>query len=177
MKLVILSSSPRINGNSDRLCQELARGAEENGNEVVTLHISQMQIGTCKGCEYCHSHENQCIQKDDMQKVLAILSDADVVAVATPVYYYNVCAQLKLFFDRTYCMYKEFNFKKTIFLATSQAKAQSAMDVPIAGYMGWVRCLPDTTSIGEVTATGVYEMGEIEGHPALKQAYELGKSL
>lgn len=177
MKLLIISSSPRKEGNSARLCLELERGAKEAGHEVVTLHIAPMKIQPCRGCEYCRSHNHQCVQKDDMAVILSELSKADIVAVATPVYFYNVSAQLKLFFDRTYCCYKELPFRKTVFLAATHSKAENAFDTPVAAYKGWVRCLKDTESIAEITAGGVFGAGEIEGHPALLKAYELGKNI
>ncbi len=79
-KVLILSGSPRKGGNSDILCDEFLRGA---------------QVTPCSGCYYCSTHGGACVHKDDMADILQKMIDADVIVLASPVYFYSISAQLK----------------------------------------------------------------------------------
>lgn len=94
-KVLILSGSPRKGGNSDLLCGEFARGAQENGNEVEIIRVAAKKIAPCSGCYYCRAHNGECAHKDDMAEVLQKMIDADVIVMVSPVYFYSIDAQLK----------------------------------------------------------------------------------
>ena len=82
-KVLILSGSPRKNGNSDILCDEFMRGAEESGNRVEKIRVAEKNIGYCKGCYYCKNSGGECVIKDDMAEVLQKMIDADVIVLAS----------------------------------------------------------------------------------------------
>ncbi len=176
-KVLVLSSSPRIGGNSDLICDALIKGVKYAGNEAVKLNIAKMCISPCLGCDYCQSHEGACVQKDDMEQVILEMQKADIVVFATPIYFYNMSAQLKIVIDRTYCTYQNLHFKKTVFIATSADSNEKAMDTAIAGYNSYLSCLKDTVSIGIITVPGVWNKGEVNHSDVIKKVYELGKSL
>ena len=94
-KVLILSGSPRKGGNSDILCQQFAKGAAEAGNEVEIVRVADKKIAPCKACYYCRTHEGECAIKDDMAEVLQKMIDADVIVLATPVYFYSMDGQMK----------------------------------------------------------------------------------
>ena len=100
-KVLILSGSPRKGGNSDLLCREFARGAQESGCDVEILRVAAKKIAPCSGCYYCRAHNGECAHKDDMAEVLQKMIDADVIVMASPVYFYSIDAQLKAVIDRT----------------------------------------------------------------------------
>ena len=98
-KLVLIYSSFRKNGNSERLAKEFERGAQESGLNVQSIFLRDLKYGFCRGCLACEK-TYKCIQKDDIASVIDIVANADILAFATPVYYYSVSGQLKTFLDR-----------------------------------------------------------------------------
>ena len=106
-KVLILSGSPRKGGNSDLLCGEFARGAREGGNEVEIIRVAAKKIAPCSGCYYCRAYNGECAHKDDMAEVLQKMIDADVIVMASPVYFYSIDAQLKAVIDRTVARWLE----------------------------------------------------------------------
>ena len=94
-KVLILSGSPRKDGNSDILCNEFMRGALESGNEVEKIRVAEKKIGFCRACYYCRQSEGICAVKDDMAEVLQKIINADVIVLASPIYFYSIDAQLK----------------------------------------------------------------------------------
>ena len=84
-KVLILSGSPRKGGNSDILCDEFARGAQEVGNEVEKIRVASKKIHPCSACYYCRDHGGACVHKDDMAEVLQKMIDSDVLVLASPV--------------------------------------------------------------------------------------------
>lgn len=89
-KVLVLSSSPRKGGNSDILCDEFILGAKESGNDVEKIFLKDKKINYCVACEYCTKNNGICIQKDDMAEILDKMVKADVIVMATPVYFYTM---------------------------------------------------------------------------------------
>ena len=81
-RILILSGSPRIGGNSDILCDEFMKGAFELGNDVEKINVSKKKIDYCKGCYYCQSHNGECVIKDDLTEILQKIIDADILLLA-----------------------------------------------------------------------------------------------
>lgn len=102
-KLLVLTSSPRPKGNSTILAGEAALGAKDAGAEVKTFRLAKMKIGPCLGCNGCRKPKAAgCVQEDDMRALYAELRAADAVLIATPIYWFTMSAQAKLFMDRLY---------------------------------------------------------------------------
>ncbi len=93
-KVLILSSSPRRGGNSDQLCDRLMAGAQESGHRVEKVFLKDKKINYCTGCGVCVDRQKRCPQKDDMAEVLEKMVAADVIVMATPVYFYTMCGQM-----------------------------------------------------------------------------------
>ena len=98
-KVLIISGSPRKGGNSDLLCDEFMRGAVEAGNEVIKIRVAEKRIGFCNACYYCRQSGGVCAKKDDMADILQKMIDADVIVLASPVYFYSIDAQMKALID------------------------------------------------------------------------------
>jgi len=104
-KVVIVKGSPRRNGNSAILADQVAAGAESVGAEVDVFYLHGMDIQPCDACEACHaSMEDECIVDDDMQNIYPKLRQADALVIACPVYWFTLSAQTKLFMDRCYAL-------------------------------------------------------------------------
>ena len=104
--VLVLKSSPRENGNSNTLAQQVEMGAKEAGAEVESLMLHHMDIRPCDACDVCQE-TGVCIVKDDMQQVYPLLEKADAIVIAGPVYWFTISAQAKLCIDRWYALNNE----------------------------------------------------------------------
>ena len=103
MRVLILNGSPRPNGNTKQMIRAFCEGLEEAGHAFDELDICRMNVHGCLACEYCHGKGNgQCVQKDDMGKVYHALGEADMLVIASPIYYHGLTGQLKCCIDRFY---------------------------------------------------------------------------
>ena len=119
MRITVLNGSPRKQ-NTAAMVDASCEGAKEAGHEVEVLHVGKMKIGGCMGCEYCHTKgEGKCIQKDDMEQVMAAYLDADMIVYASPVYYFDVTAQLSAAMQRVYAIGKPPKATKAALLISS----------------------------------------------------------
>lgn len=175
--ILILSSSPRRGGNSDTLCDEFMRGALENGNRVEKIFLRDKTIHTCNGCSVCSRYQKPCPQKDDAAETIDKMLAADVIVMATPVYFYAMSAQMKTLIDRCCGLYTEMKNKEFYFIATAAEDDDRIMDRIVANFLGFLDCLENPVIKGTVFCGGVWDVGEIEGKPALQEAYELGKQV
>jgi len=176
-RVLILSASPRKNGNSDMLCDRFMAGAQDAGNQVEKIHVQEKKINFCQGCLACQGNGGVCVQNDDMAEILDKMVRADVLVMATPIYFYNMDAQLKVLIDRTCPRYTEIANKKAFFIATSWDERREVMDVAIAGFRGFLACLNNVEEAGIICGTGVEHVGDIEGKPEMTNAYEMGKAI
>ena len=143
-KVLILQGSPRANGNTAWMAEEYKKAAEAAGHEVTK------KIAGCLACEYCHTKGNgQCIQKDDMQELYPLLAQAEVLVLASPIYYFTLSAQIQAPIQRFYSLMKPANVKKIALLLSSHSPgvydAAIAEYKLIAGFCGY-------EDIGVVTA-------------------------
>ena len=175
MKIVIINGSPRAEGNTYILSAEFARGAMDAGNDVEIISLCGKQIKGCLGCKYCYTHKGECVQKDDMQNIMEKLAFTDMVVFASPIYWFDITAQLKAVIDRMYAFGSiGFHFNKTALLLNSGADhvytAAIAQYKAMTGYMKW-------EDKGIITVPNMTEKGSMESSAVLKEVYQLGFSL
>lgn len=181
-KILILNGSPRLNGNTAALIDSFISGANESGHTITKFVLQQMNIHPCLGC-YGGGKNSQspCVQKDDMDKIYPYYKEADIVVLASPMYYWSISGQLKCAFDRlfavTECDPKYISPKKDCIMLMAAEGADDENFEPVLHYynsllhhMGW-------NDIGKVFAGGVTAIGDIKGKPALEDAKNLGKSI
>lgn len=176
-KVLILSGSPRRGGNSDLLCDEFARGARESGNSVEKIRVAEKKIAPCRACYYCRDHGGECAIKDDMADVLQKMIDADVIVLASPVYFYSIDAQLKAVIDRTVARWLEVRGKEFYYIVTCADGERESAERTVECFRGYADCVEDAVERGVIYGTGVYEKGEIAATPALREAYEAGRNV
>ena len=175
--VVILSSSPRKGGNSEKLATAFAKGVEEMGNHVEIVYLREKQYSFCKGCFACQKL-GRCVIKDDAVEIAAKMHDADVLVFATPVYYYSVSGQLKTMMDRANPLYDtDYAFTKAYILATAAEEDWEAVEGTIKAIQGWIDCFDRCELAETIFAGGVTDVGDIDGHPALEKAYLSGKEI
>jgi NAD(P)H-dependent FMN reductase len=176
-KVLVLSASPRRGGNSDLLCDQFMLGAKESGNQVEKILLRDKEINYCLACDACQGNGGNCVQKDDMTEVLDKIIDADVIVMATPVYFYTMSGQMKTLIDRTYSRYLAISNKEMYFIMTAADSRMQAMERTLEGFRGFTSCLEGAKEKGIIYGTGAWNMGDIIGLPAMKQAYEMGKAI
>jgi len=103
MKILVLNGSPRPHGDTAGMVAAFKEAAEQAGHEVAALDVCRMNIKGCLACEYCHGKgHGTCAQKDDMQRIYDLLADANMLVLASPIYYHGISGQLKCAIDRFY---------------------------------------------------------------------------
>ncbi len=176
-KVLILSGSPRKEGNSDILCDEFSRGATESGNVVEKIRVAEKNIGYCRACYYCRDHRGECVVRDDMAEVLQKMIDADVIVLASPVYFYSVDAQLKALIDRTVARWLEVKDKEFYYIVTCADEERESAETTLACFRGYADCVEGAVEKGVIYGTGVYEKGSVRSSRALNEAYLAGKNV
>ena len=175
--VLVISASPRKGGNSDTLCDEFIRGAQESGNHAEKIFLASKNIKYCIGCGVCNTTQ-KCVQKDDMAEILDNMVEADVIVLATPVYFYTMDAQMKTLIDRTVPRYTEIQNKDFYFIVAAADTERKMMERTIEGFRGFTQdCLTGAREKGIIYGTGAWQAGEIKGTPAVKQAYEMGRNV
>lgn len=183
-KIIIIRTSPHRGGNTDLLADEFRRGAEEMGHEVEDIKLSLRKINYCYGC-YGTSNPKSCTrtgtcwQQDDVNDIVAKMRETDIVVFASPVYFYSLSGQMKVFLDRTVQIYgAQYRFRDIYFLSAAESGSRSAMDASLQSLQGWMDCMPGTRLAGVVRGTGVLAPGSIKNHASvMAEAYEMGKKV
>lgn len=176
-KVLILSGSPRKGGNSDLLCDEFMRGAEESGNIVEKIRVAEKKIDYCKACYYCTKHNGECVIKDDMADIMQKIIDSDVLVLASPVYFYSIDAQLKALIDRTVCRWTEVKNKEFYYIATAADDSKFSLECTIQCMRGYADCVESAIEKGAIYAGGFYEAGSIKNSEYMQTAYQMGKNI
>lgn len=175
-KVLILSGSPRKNGNSDILCDRFAKGASESGHKVEKIRVSEKNISYCRGCYACKT-SGKCVINDDMPEILQKMIDADVIVLASPVYFYSIDAQLKAVIDRTVARWLEVKNKEFYYIVTMADEEHTSADTTLACFRGYADCVDGAKEMGVIIGGGAYEKGEIKVLPQFEQAYQMGKNV
>lgn len=177
-KVLILSASPRKGGNSDTLCDEFMRGAQESGHAAEKVFLRDKKINYCIGCGLCNTNNyTKCSQNDDMAEILDKMVAADVIVMATPVYFYTMDGQMKTFIDRCCARYTHIVGKDFYFIAAAADGRDAALERTFDGFRGFLDCLDDAREAGLIYASGVWQKGDVQSTDHLKKAYETGKNL
>ena len=176
MNVLIISSSPRKGGNSDLLCEQFAKGAAEAGHEVEKVNLREKKLSPCRACYGCMK-DHVCSIRDDMAEIFPKLVSADVIVLASPVYFYSVCSQMKMMIDRCLVNHKAIAGKQFYFIVTAAAPEEEAADGTLAAFRGFLRCLPDAKEAGVIYGTGTWEKGDVYQRPVYAQAYEMGRRI
>lgn len=177
-EILVLTGSPRKNGNTAVLADAFCEGAREAGHLVHRIHVGDGSVHPCLACGYCHAHNGVCCQNDGMRDVDRLLTTADTVVLVSPVYYAGFSAQLKAVVDRLFARLKTGFAGKECVLLTASADDLGGSGVQclvshyreIASYLNW-------TDRGVVYAPHVWEPGQVKGTAPEDKARALGRSL
>jgi len=175
--IVVLSGSPRKDGNTDKLTAAFIDGAESSGKKVTLFRVADMKINGCFGCEHCCEEKGVCVQKDDMVSILDALQNADTLVLASPVYYFTITAQLKLALDRTFALNGvRPSVKRTALLMTSGDDDVKVADGAVVMYRNICAfCIWEDA--GVIIAGGLHGKDDIVGRNELDKARSLGREI
>lgn len=175
--VLIISSSDRRGGNSDTLCDRYAAGARDAGHRVEKIRLADHNINFCRGCHAC-AVTGKCVQQDDMAPLIDKLRAADVVVLASPVYFYAICARLKNFIDRTVVLYpyRGFAGKKWQLILTAEDDNPAAMQHAIGDFQGFMECMEEPVITEPILGLAARDAGDIAASPAMQAAYAAGNN-
>lgn len=177
-KVLIISTSLRGNSNSDILARECEKGARDAGLDTEYVSLKGKEIKYCIGCLSCQK-TNKCVLNDDVTDIMAKAKEAEVIVYATPIYYYEMCGQMKTLLDRLNPLYSsDYKFRDIYMIATAADDGDATFDKAYSGLQGWVDCFEKATLKCKLVAGGVDEAGSVNDFVDIKnKAYELGKNL
>jgi multimeric flavodoxin WrbA len=185
MKIVILSGSPRKEGNTQQLVRAFMEGAADAGHQAVHFDTADMHIAPCSSCNYCRSAElpRPCRMADDMAQIHAAINEAEVLVLATPLYYFGFSAQIKTAIDRFFSINASLKRQdksaagvRAMILLAVCADDEAAMGGLVENYR-LICAYLGMENAGEILAAGVHNKGDIAGHAALAAARNLAASL
>ncbi len=180
--ILILNGSPRMKGNTAMLCDAFTAGAESAGHIVTRFDLQKMDIHGCLGCmKGGKDKASPCVQKDDMSKIYPAYVSADIVVLASPLYYWSVSGQLKTAFDRLFAVaetdpgYANPRKDCALIMAAEGDSPENWKPVldyytALVGFMGW-------HDLGRVLAGGVLQAGGVAGKPVVDEARKFGASI
>lgn len=178
-KVVIISSTPRFNGNSEVLCNAFMKGAEESGNQVKMFKLREMKLRQCIGCARCY--ENSTCVFEDIKDIREALLESDVIVLATPVYFHAMSGWLKRVIDRTVGFYEELTNKEFYYIMTATSTEEDDdLNFPrcIENLRAWtLDCLEGSVEKGIIRGAGLSKIGDAKGSKFEKEAYEMGKNV
>lgn len=175
--VLIISTSPRKNGNSAALAEEFSKGAKDAGNTVEIISLADKNIRFCRGCFACQKTK-RCVIRDDADLIEQKAEHADVLVFATPIYYYEMSGQMKTMLDRGNPLFTaNYAFRDVYLLSTAAEDGEYVWQRAKNGLEGWIACFSKAKLAGSVFGGGVTDPGDIKGHPAMAEAYEMGKNV
>ena len=177
-KVLVISTSLRARSNSDRLAEELIRGAAEAGHEVEHISLKDKTISFCRGCFACQKTQ-RCVIRDDAVDIAERVKNADTLVFATPIYYYEMSGQMKTLLDRLNPLFpSDYKFRSIYMLSVAAEDEAYVPEKAVSGLQGWVDCFEKAELIDTLFCGGINDAGEAEQHRAkLEEAYEFGRQL
>ena len=173
-KVLILSASPRKNGNSDILCQRFMQGAADAGHDAEQVYLYDKNIGFCKACYACFK-SGSCVYHDDMAEILGKMQAADVIVISTPTYFMTMNGMLKNTIDRFLPKWRELGGHDVYFIITGH-DGKEGLSLVGEELTKIFRELGNYVK-GIIWGERVWQKGEVEGTKAMDEAYCTGRSI
>ena len=177
-KVLVITTSLRAKSNSDRLAEELIRGAKDAGHEVEQISLKGKEIRFCIGCLSCQKTQ-KCVLKDDVVRIAEKVKEAETLVFVTPIYYYEMSGQMKTLLDRMNPLYpSDYKFRKVYMLSVAAEDEDYVPEKAVSGLQGWVDCFEKAELAGTLFCGGISDPNEATGRSVeLDEAYQFGKQL
>ncbi len=176
--ILVITTSLRAKSNSDRLAEELIRGAKDAGHDVECISLKGKEILFCIGCLSCQK-TLKCVLKDDAVEIAEKVRNTDTLVFVTPIYYYEMSGQMKTLLDRLNPLYpSDYRFRKVYMLSVAAEDEAETPQRAVSGLQGWVDCFEKAEFAGSLFCGGISDMGEANGKKEKQdEAYRFGKAL
>jgi multimeric flavodoxin WrbA len=180
--ILVLTGSPRKNGNSNALADAFIRGAAQKGHELHRFDTAVRRIQPCLACERCFSAGRACIVDDDFNEIAGLVEKAEVLVFVTPNYWFGISTYLKIAWDKFHAFirpehrYKLTENKESVYIICGRNPDPENYRAPVFTYetissrLGW-------KNRGVIVAAGFFEAGTVAGRPCLAEAEKLGVSI
>ncbi len=177
-KVLVVTTSLRAKSNSDIFAERMIAGAKDAGHDVEHISLKGKTIKFCIGCLTCQKTQ-KCVLKDDAAEIAEKAKNADTLVFATPIYYYEMCGQMKTLLDRLNPIYpSDYRFRKVYMLSTAAEDEEYVPEKAVSGLKGWIDCFEKAEFAGSLFCGGISGAGEANGYPAkLEEAYVFGKQI
>ena len=178
-KIVVITGSPRKNGNSFAMTDAFIKAAEAKGHEVTRFDAAMMKIGGCRACETCYRTGKACSFDDDFNKIAPVILESDTIVFTMPVYWYSIPSQIKAVIDRIYSLVvggKDIAGKECALIACGEDEYRTVLDgvrIP----MERTAALNKWKMVGEVLIPGVLNVGDIDKTDGCQQAVALANKI
>lgn len=175
MNILVVTGSPRKGGNTEIMADVFAKAAKNAGHQVTLRKLSELTVKPCQACQYCFTHDGVCVQKDDMNSILKDLELTDLLVLASPIYWFDVSAQIKCFIDRMYAFAKKgFHIDSIAMLLNSGSDkvydAAEAQLNDISSYLKW-------ENKGIIKISGMVEKGSMHNTTELQKVRVFAENL
>lgn len=177
-KVLVIKTSLRAKSNSDILADRLIAGAKDAGHEVGQISLKGREIKFCIGCLACQKTQ-KCVQKDDAVEIAEMVKNADALVFVTPIYYYEMCGQMKTLLDRMNPLYSsDYRFRRVYMLSTAAEDEEATPEKAVSGLQGWVDCFEKAELAGTLFCGGINDPGEANARAEeLDEAYAFGRGI
>ncbi|EWM52194.1 flavodoxin family protein [Ruminococcus flavefaciens] len=177
-KVLVISSSLRNKSNSEILARQAAKGAEDAGHDVEFITLKDKTLNFCKGCLACQK-TMRCVIRDDASEICEKVGNAEVLIFANPIYYYELCGQLKTLLDRCNPLYpSDYKFRDVYLITASAEDGDEVCQTAKGGLQGWVDCFEKARLVKVLSGGGLSVPAEAEqSEEYLKATYELGRNV
>ncbi len=178
-KVVVITGSPRKDGNSIAMTDAFIKAAEKKGHTVIRFDAAMMNVGGCHACETCYKTGKACSFDDDFNQIAPAVLEADTIVFTTPVYWYSIPAQIKGVIDKMYSLVvggKDITGKECALIACCEEEDLTVLDgvrIPIER----TAALNKWKMVGEVLIHGVLNPGDINKTDGCQQAAELADKI
>ena len=177
-QILIIKGSQRRYGNTSTMADAFAKGANQSGNVITEIVLKDKTIADCLGCAACQKNGGNCVQKDDMTEVYDAMKKADVIVLASPVYFYTWTSLMKRMIDRTFAVEHILENKKFYLISAGAAKEEKYVKTMIESFRQYISCFGKEGGEegGILFAYNTREPSDVKSMPILDEAYQMGKS-
>ena len=177
-KVLVITTSLRAKSNSDVLADNLIQGAKDAGHDVELVSLKGKELRFCIGCLSCQKTQ-KCVLNDDAVEIAEKVKNADVLVFVTPIYYYEMCGQMKTLLDRLNPLYpSDYKFRKVYMLSVAAEDEDEVPEKAVSGLQGWVDCFEKAELAGSMFCGGITMPGEAtDKSDAQTRAYQFGKNI
>lgn len=178
-QVLIIKGSPRKYGNTSTMADSFAKGASVSGNTIKEIVLKDKTIGDCMACGACQKNKGICVQKDDMLEIYDAMKKADVIVLASPVYFYSWTSLMKRMIDRTFAVESILTNKKFYLLSAGAAQEEKYMQTMIDSFRHYIGCFRagGNEEGGILFAYGTLQPSDVKTMPVLEEVYQLGEEI